>query len=423
MREDPPRALNPARFAAVIAFAAAACATVRRDVVRAPTLQSLGDNEITRDGLRIELTPVTYENVRQYPQIYRRFQVGGAVVERPVVPLPAFRARVSNNTGHVLRFTGAIFRAQDESGHSYPPYVDRAELQSWASTSLSGDPRTSEMQTLLLANSAARAAVETAPLLTRGVELLNGDEWSGFLVFNWGHVSQNDAIIFMASTERILVRLAEVPTELNEAGVVSRTAEFQYRFGRGSYPQEVTCRGGAAASVLTCAWEPPTRRVSYVSAPSTDAPSVSSPVLVGRSDPSVAGGDQCHAARIPADLREVVDEESNAFLPRSDGGQVADGTYLLVRYIWYGEGRRPENTRRTAFTLQGNRLQMAFSRNGGGATHLLARAVFAPTGNVSIQAHCPREMTLEFDRFASVGDDLVLVSTRDRKAAYFRRVP
>lgn len=215
-----------------------------------PTLHATADSpaEQTHDGLTVSVRPVTWENGRTFPSIFRTFtgHVGRGTVTAgpgPVAPLPTFEIRISNHTGHVVRFTQSIIRLSDDLSNQYQSMANAGELDAWAQ---------SAWHEAIAMDSDIGAqisrAIGTLHLFNRNTELLNGDEWTGYVVFTLPSASDAEYRALMQSLTRLTLRIAEVPIETDEAGVVSRTTEFDFTFDRTEYSQSVACRGRAPAS-------------------------------------------------------------------------------------------------------------------------------------------------------------------------------
>lgn len=218
-----------------------------------PSLQVHDQAEITQDNITISITPILPDNEQNYPDIYKRvawtatrktaagstenYQAQG---ESAIIPEPAFKISIANHTGHVVRFTQTVFRLQDDKGKSYQPYTGTAEITAWLEnvwSSTVGPQVAAEVMSQLT------ASVNALSLLDRNRELLNGDEWSGYLVFNLGINAGGDYDRFMNSISRLTLRMAEVPVELSEAGEVTRTTEFTFHLDRTTTNFTVTCPG------------------------------------------------------------------------------------------------------------------------------------------------------------------------------------
>lgn len=221
--------------------------------------------EVTRDGLTVSIQPIHSENYTRFPQAHRRVTWvrnvvrGGQMVAEPgsadaaIVPVPCFQVRLANHTGHVLRLTQSVFRMQDNLGRTYQLYAGTPDLLAWNEsvwgTALAAAP---ELSAQVLPQ--VRSAVGQLQLLNRNTELLNGDEWSGFLAFNVNTSTEAELTAFMSEITRVTVRLAEIPVEVNEAGAPTRTTEFAFAFDRTQVPINVTCPPGTETpSLARCA--------------------------------------------------------------------------------------------------------------------------------------------------------------------------
>jgi hypothetical protein len=232
--------------------------------LQVPTLRVHDQPEVTTDGMTISVTPITAENVARFPMIWKHLSwtstgtsSTGAVVatqssgEMCIVPLPAFEVRIANGTGHVVRFTNVVFRLQPDLGQPPPLFSGTQELQAHnenviatQNPSLAGNPQIGAQ---------IRAAVGSLRLLDRNTELLNGDSYTGYLVFNLGTNTYEEQVAWMnAAGQRLRLRIAEVPTQLDEAGNVSHTTEFEFNLDKTTAPVAVTCPPGTQPSLDSC---------------------------------------------------------------------------------------------------------------------------------------------------------------------------
>lgn len=208
--------------------------------------------EVTHDGITLAITPVTAENVRRFPQLTRHVTWTETVLGRRGLPMqvtrsfdvgltpaPSFQVHIVNHTGHVVRFTTSIFRLQDDLSRTYQLFGGAAELTAW----VQAQPNMAARPDIMAQASSAAALV---PLMNRNTELLNGDDWSGFLVFNLGVSGYHDGVALLDQVNRWTLRIAEVPVDTNEAGVASRTTEFHFVIDRTLVPVSVTCPAGTA---------------------------------------------------------------------------------------------------------------------------------------------------------------------------------
>lgn len=230
-----------------------------------PSLQVRDQAEVTRDGLTVALNPITVDNFRRFPQIHRMVTwnrsvpVGGQLVSVPgnldtnVVPLPAFQVRIANHTGHVIRFTQSVFRLQDNLGRTYQLFAGTPDLVAWnEGVWAAAATRAPDILPQVLPQ--LRSAVGQLQLLGRSTELLNDDEWTGYLVFNLNVNTDQDYVELLNTVNQLTVRLAEIPVEVNEAGTPTRTTEFAFALDRTQGSLRVTCPEGTAPSLAQCSY-------------------------------------------------------------------------------------------------------------------------------------------------------------------------
>jgi hypothetical protein len=254
-------------LALMAVMALAACGPPPQPVyatIPVPTLQVHDQPEVTKDGLTISLHPIMEDTVRSLPQVYKMvaFTVmrhpssifGGPDTSKPaqpvqtkselsIIPLPAFKVSVANHTGHVLKFTQAVFRLETGTGQSYELFSGSNEIGAWLENVFNSQPDLGP-QVATQVMPGLKDALNALPMLNRNRELLNGDEWSGFLVFNLNLSSANDAKKFVNSIDRLTIRLAEVPVALTDAGQVSKTTEFTFVVDKTTSPLHVKCPPG-----------------------------------------------------------------------------------------------------------------------------------------------------------------------------------
>lgn len=243
-------------FAAGVATALSACPKPQPPVMASlprPTVKVHGENEVTSEGLTVTLTPITATNIKDYPQVWKSFvwnkttpnASGGPGETQQVtttlvfLPLPAFQVRIANNTGHVVRLTTAVFRLENNVGKKWQTFSSTEEIIARNMATISADPGIVYGAPQIVTQT--QAAIGGLQLLTRTVELLKGDEWAGYLAFNFGSENYMD---IMNNTERFTLRLAEVPVETNDAGQATKTTEFTFVLDKAMDQIAVVCPPG-----------------------------------------------------------------------------------------------------------------------------------------------------------------------------------
>lgn len=224
------------------------------------------EQEVTRDGVTVNITPITLDNFRRFPQAHRVINWTQTTVARQemrqtqdsfdtnLFPMPAFQVRINNHTGHVIRFTQTIFRLQDNLGRAHQIFSGTPELLAWNESIWSQATASAPTITAQVLPQ-VRAAVGQLQLLNRNVELLNGDEWSGYLVFNLGTNNNDESLRYLDEINRLTLRIAEVPVEVDDSGRPTRTVEFSYALDRSQATIQVTCPPGITTPDLSaCAW-------------------------------------------------------------------------------------------------------------------------------------------------------------------------
>ena len=184
-----------------------------------PSLKVHDDSEVTKDNITISVTPIFDDNAQDHPDIFKRVAYTGtrkdalgkvetyrAEAATTIIPSPNFKVRIANHTGHVIKFTQTVFRLQDDKGKTYQLYGGTSDITAWMEGVWSSN---FGPQVAVAVMPQLTAAISSLSLLNRNVELLNGDEWSGYLVFNIGINTQADFDRFMSSINRLTLRMAE----------------------------------------------------------------------------------------------------------------------------------------------------------------------------------------------------------------------
>jgi len=239
------------------------------------TFKPHDDPQMSKDGVTVTVSPITTQNLRNFPQAVLNTTItvqtpehdlfgsptGKTVpVEKQitfsVIPLPAFQVRIVNNTGHIIRLGTSVFRLEDNVGRKYPTFAGSQEILAWAQVQAGG--LDAAVQSQLLPKESA--VIQNLPLLNRSIELLKGDEWTGYMVFNFGGEPDYYQKL-LNSVERLTLRLAEIPVETSESGQVTRTTEFSFVVDKTTDQVDVEC----PASTSTPSWET-CKRVEVASA-------------------------------------------------------------------------------------------------------------------------------------------------------------
>lgn len=250
--------LLPALAVLALSLACAAPPPPVHATLSMPTLRIHGESEVTQDGMTISVIPITTENENRETMTWRRFAwtepsvSNGRVVNTQkafsttIMPLPGFKVQISNHTGHVVRFTTALIRLETSPGASVPLFASTAELQAWNEASMGAVGTNPEV------NAQLRGFLGTLTLFNRATELMDGDQYTGYLAFNNGTMTYAQHIAWMGNVERLKLRIAEVPTQVDAAGAVSHTSEFDFVFDKVVTPVSVTCPAETQPSLDSC---------------------------------------------------------------------------------------------------------------------------------------------------------------------------
>src|SRR6266852_5819459 len=87
-------------------------------------INSSSKADIDKEGLQVSIKPITFESYTSFPKIYTTTTYSdpnGKTGDFPfvLVNLPAFEFSITNSTGHILKFSRAAMKLQDNNGETY----------------------------------------------------------------------------------------------------------------------------------------------------------------------------------------------------------------------------------------------------------------------------------------------------------------
>lgn len=129
---------------------------------------------------------------------------------------------------------------------------------------------------------------------------------------------------------------------------------------------------------------------------------------------SSGGGGSCNG--LVASGPMITDQKSTA-LPALNGGPLTDGMYTLAKYEWF-DNQSTLHQRRIVIQISngGRDIQYLWQRDQDPDQRMSA-TVFTSGSGITLRASCPAGTDIEWDKYGVEGNQLVLFSTRDTKAA------
>lgn len=188
---------------------------------------------IDRDGLSIEVKPITMENYKKFPKIftpsysYREIKSGDQLMGGDFLLLspPAFELTITNTTGHTIAFSKASIKLQDDAGERYDVSMKSDildELDNYQSTFTAAGYSFDLIP--------IKTKIKTLKIIDRNFEILHGTTEKGYLTFNLGIQKPRDYENFLVAKNYLKVMLYELPIKTDEAGNITKTTNFDFIF-------------------------------------------------------------------------------------------------------------------------------------------------------------------------------------------------
>lgn len=213
-------------------MALTACAA-NRPVIR-NEMALKGQPSLTLDGLTISAKLLDLAGIRKDPRLSKTVVVKAAGllptnVSWTLVDPPAFELRVLNRTGHVVRLHDAVIKLMDNAGNLYDPLspaTARAELDdAFAAARGRGWEITPDGAAQL------GTALSQVKFLSENAQLLPDIAETFIVAFSGPHDHTEEGLNnWLALQSALRLKIFEVPTGTNEAGVVTKRVAFEFPF-------------------------------------------------------------------------------------------------------------------------------------------------------------------------------------------------
>ena len=181
--------------------------------------------QVDRDGIRISVKAITLENYTSFPKVYTALAAealtGPTTIPWIDVNIPAFELTILNSTGHVLKLTRAVVKLQDDRGVIYEPSTKTglAAMVDTRALKLAADQVRIDLPE-------ARGRIKTLKLLDPDLVLLPEITEVVYVTFDY----PEEPATFLAKTHSLRLMLYEIPVMTDEAGEVTRTANFEFLY-------------------------------------------------------------------------------------------------------------------------------------------------------------------------------------------------
>lgn len=187
--------------------------------------------EFEQDNLIVRIKAIDGTNYKKFPAFYTKtmYSHDQNVKKRwedmiAICDFPVFEMTITNNTGHILRFNKAVIKMQDDAGNLYDATMKSEQIEKakeWIERRAVEDER--------FYDKAIVSKTKKLKLIDNNFELLPNFTQKGYLLFNLEDMSsREDYVNFVTSSEFFKVMLYEIPVVTDEAGVVSKTTNFQF---------------------------------------------------------------------------------------------------------------------------------------------------------------------------------------------------
>lgn len=205
---------------------------------------------VEQGGLVIEVTPIDEGNVEKFPRImgdvdYNMYAKDGSLLKQGTAdfsvfgdPPLAFQLKITNKTGHVIRFTGAVIKLIDAAGNIYDA-LSKEDLEAeWMGWNMK------ELENGIEVTDATRmwTMAKKVKLLGPNTEILPDYTTEVYVGFDphmaWSSTF-DQAVAELKSLEQVKLALYEVVTETDDAGNPVSKEKFEWSFDIVEKQEEV----------------------------------------------------------------------------------------------------------------------------------------------------------------------------------------
>jgi len=181
--------------------------------------------QVDKDGMRISVKAITLENYSSFPGIFTDLAAeapsGPTKIRWIDVNVPAFELSLWNNTGHIVKFSRAVIKLQDDHGIIYEPST-KTDLEAM----VDARARTLAEDRVMIDISAAKGRIRALKMADQDLELLPGITEKVYSTFNY----RGEPATFLAGKRYLKLMLYEIPVATNDAGEVTKTTNFEFMY-------------------------------------------------------------------------------------------------------------------------------------------------------------------------------------------------
>lgn len=187
--------------------------------------------EFEQDNLIVRIRAIDQTNFKQFPSLMANVKYASAPGRKKlykssirITQFPAFELSITNNTGHVIRFSKAIIKMEDDAGNMYDARTKTemvAEAKEWSENQADENEQFYGNQYI--------NQVKKVKVVDNNFELLPNYTQKGYLLFNIDQMmSTEEYADFVTGSDYFKVMLYEIPVGTDAAGNATKTTNFQF---------------------------------------------------------------------------------------------------------------------------------------------------------------------------------------------------
>lgn len=250
---------------AVFVFTGACGPTIRTAVEMRHEMTAQQSEPIAQDGLVVQARVLGIKEATEEPRLSKK--VAFNAIDRQsgrtapgevgwlIATPPVFQVKVTNNTGHVVRFSGSIIKLVDAAGNMYDPATkdlllatNNESISAWARerSQRSGATIAFPDQQMDGSTATVKAAIAGLKLLDANTELLPGMTETYFVAFQIpieaSVPSSYDDWLNKQTT--LVLKMYEVTAETDAAGTPTKKVQFDFPVIVKNFNDSVTYTDG-----------------------------------------------------------------------------------------------------------------------------------------------------------------------------------
>ncbi len=224
---------------------------------------NIDDSNIPKkgSGISIDIKPISSVNNQIYPQFRmdvpfhydvhytvrecNRYECWNkektrvetnALSNVPIFPYPAFEVKISNNTDHVLKFNNTVLAMEDGSGNLYDA-MNKKSSKIFVNTAVNKFLKNFGLSAKQIKSAYDASEIylnqQSISLLDENFKVLPNKTKIGYMVFQTGNYNYNAYEKFLLQQESLDIQLYEIPIEVDQAGKITKTESYSFKFDVG----------------------------------------------------------------------------------------------------------------------------------------------------------------------------------------------